>query len=55
MENFAEVDPQLQSAILRAVPQVLEGLSEAPCIPLQEFRSLIADAVREAIENEKSE
>jgi DNA-binding response OmpR family regulator len=53
--DFAEVDPALQLAILRAVPQVLEGALRSALYSSPEFRSLIADAVREAIENEKSE
>ena len=49
------VDPRVQEAVLRALPEVLEGALRSALRSSPSFRRMVVEAVREAIEEEKTE
>ena len=49
------VDPRVQEAVLRALPEVVEGAIRSALRSSPAFRRMVAEAVREAIEEEKTE
>jgi DNA-binding NarL/FixJ family response regulator len=54
VEHEEPVDPAVQEAILRAMPRVLEGAIRTALQSSPAFRQMVAEAVREAVDAEKS-
>lgn len=48
------VDPRVQAAVLQSLPEVLEGALRAALRSSPSFRRMVAEAVREAIDEEKT-
>lgn len=48
------MDPVLRVAVLRALPQVVEGAVRTALRSSPDFRQMVAEAVREALEDEKT-